>query len=541
MKGNEFTGVKTLLRLYLRRDRVSLPIWLGILAVLPMSTAASYIKLYGIGEGIREVAALIASSPALRALNGPVFGASIGAFTAWKIFVSEAILVGLMSMLTVIKHTRADEEAGRSELLGSTVVGRLAPLTAALVEMLGANLAMAALIAGGLMATGLPATGSIALGLSCAAFGWLFAAVAGVAAQLTPGAGAAKGTAGTVLGVFFLLRLVGDVSGEGGSMSWLSWSSPIGWAQRIRPFAGERWWIFALLAGLSIVTAAVAYALAARRDVGAGILQPRLGPAQASPGFRSPLALAWRLHRASLLAWSAGFALFGVVLGGIAGGIANRGTGFVKENPQFGDLLAKLGGQAGFVDVLFAAMIGIMGIVVSIYAIQAALRARSEEEALRAEFVLSTAVGRPRWAASHLVFAFLGPAVMMAAFGLASGMSYGSSTGGVGHEMARLLAAAVVELPAIWVLAGIAVALFGLLPRLASLSWAALVAFLLLGQLGDLLKLSRTVMNLSPFTHIPKLPGGEVTVAPLVWLIVIALALTTAGLAGLRQRDIGRS
>lgn len=540
MMANEFTGVRALIRLYLRRDRIVLPIWLLTLAILPMSTAASYIELYGNAKSLKEIVGVIASNPAVLAMAGPIFNASIAGLTAYKIFVTGAILAALMNMLTVIKHTRADEETGRSELLGSTVIGRHAPLTAVLLETLGANLLLAALTAGGLMSTGLSATGSIALGLAFAAIGWLFAMVAGLVAQLTPGAGAARGITGAVLGAFFLLRAVGDAGGQ--SVNWLSWLSPLGLAQRIRPYAGERWWIFVILAGAAAVTAAAAYRLSARRDIGAGILPPRLGPAKGSPGFRSPLALAWRLHRGALLGWAAGFAAFGAGIGGVANIVLGGDTaGFLKDNPQMGEILTKLGGQGALIDSMFAAMIGICSLAISIYAIQAALRPRSEEEAKRTESILSTAAGRRRWVTSHLIFAGLGPAVILVAYGLASGIIYGFSTGDVGRELPRLLAAALAPLPAVWVSAGIAVALFGLWPRFISLSWAALVAFLLLGQFGELLRLSRTVMNLSPFTHIPKLPGAEATAAPLIWLAVIAAVLTVAGLAGFSRRDIGRT
>jgi len=158
---------------------------------------------------------------------------------------------------------------------------------------------------------------------------------------------------------------------------------------------------------------------------------------------------------------------------------------------------------------------------------------------MRAEPVLATAVGRLRWATSHLLFAVVGPAITLSAAGLAAGLTYGLSTGEVGEELPRVLAGAVAQLPAVWVLAGIAAALFGLLPRLTSLSWAALGAFVLLGLFGELLQLDQWMVDLSPFTHIPKLPGGEVSAEPLVWLISVAAVLTMAGLVGFRRRDLG--
>jgi ABC-2 type transport system permease protein len=88
------------------------------------------------------------------------------------------------------------------------------------------------------------------------------------------------------------------------------------------------------------------------------------------------------------------------------------------------------------------------------------------------------------------------------------------------------------------VLAGIAVALFGLVPRWSAAAWGALVAFLVLTELGSTLNLSHWVTDISPFSHVPKLPGGTFTAVPLLWLAFAAAVLTAVGLAGLRRRDI---
>jgi ABC-2 type transport system permease protein len=99
--------------------------------------------------------------------------------------------------------------------------------------------------------------------------------------------------------------------------------------------------------------------------------------------------------------------------------------------------------------------------------------------------------------------------------------------------------AAMARLPAAWVLTGLVVALFGLAPRLVLGAWAVLAGFLLLGEFGTLLRLDPRLIDLSPFTHVPKLPGGELTMTPLMWLTLVALVLTATGLAGFRRRDIG--
>jgi ABC-2 type transport system permease protein len=102
-----------------------------------------------------------------------------------------------------------------------------------------------------------------------------------------------------------------------------------------------------------------------------------------------------------------------------------------------------------------------------------------------------------------------------------------------------LLGAALVQLPAVWVLPSIAVAAFGLVPRWTPLAWAAVAFFALLGQLGPMLKLSSWVLDVSPFRHIPQLPGGTFAATPLIWLMAVSGSLVLAGLIGIRRRDIG--
>ena len=166
------------------------------------------------------------------------------------------------------------------------------------------------------------------------------------------------------------------------------------------------------------------------------------------------------------------------------------------------------------------------------------MRLRTEETALRAEPLLATGVRRLEWAASHLAFAFGGAALVVVVAGVAAGLAVAGSTGDP-SEVLTLVGAALVQLPAVWVLTGLAIALVGLAPRWASATWGALAGFLLLGQVGETLDLDPRLLDVSPFTHVPKLPGGAFSLTPLVWLVAVTVALSVAGLAGLQRRDIG--
>lgn len=260
-RGDSAVGTGALIRLIVRRDRWLLLAWIVLLAGYPIlgveNASPGYVGL--------------AESPGMLMLHGPLYGESRGALATWS--SSDLLwMYGLVSLLIVIRHTRADEEAGRRELLGATVVGRHAGLAAALAVTLAGNLVLAVVTAAGEIAQGLPAAGSLAMGLELAAVGWTFAAVGAVVAQLTESAAAARGIGMGMLGAAFLLRAVGDVIGADDGGPWLSWLSPLGLANEIRPFAGERWWLLGLFALLVTALTAAAMALSARRDVGAGLV-----------------------------------------------------------------------------------------------------------------------------------------------------------------------------------------------------------------------------------------------------------------------------
>jgi ABC-2 type transport system permease protein len=182
---------------------------------------------------------------------------------------------------------------------------------------------------------------------------------------------------------------------------------------------------------------------------------------------------------------------------------------------------------------------GLLGMVAAIYAIQATLRLRVEETEQRAEPVLGTAVTRLRWAGSHLVYPALGTVVLLAAAGLTAGLAHGLRTHDLGGQLPNLIEGALVQAPATWVLAAVAVTLYGLAPRITMASWAVLGATLFVGWLGPALQLNQRIMDISPFTHTPKIPGAELAATPMVWLLGITAALTVLGLAGFRRRDIG--
>ena len=533
--GGPLTGAGILARLALRRDRIMLPAWVYVVVIGVASSAYTFAHLYKTASSRAALVASGESNPALLFLYGRLNGNSVGALTVWRYGVWGALFAALMSVFVVIRHTRGDEETGRLELIGSARVGRQAPLAAAIAVAALANVILIAALCIVLPLLGLPAAGSVALALAIGTCGLAFAGVSAVASQLTAGARAARGLAIGVLGVAFLARAVGDSAGASGP-SWLTWVGPLGWTETLRPFAGERWWVLALPLALFAAGAWLSFALAARRDHGAGLFPDRPGRPAASEALRDPFTLAWRLQWPALAGWAAGYAVLFAVCGAAAKGIGQLvGTsgGLTKE-------FTRIGGQTEIVNAYLAALMLLGGLVAAAYGVSAVLRLRTEETAGRADPVLAGSVGRARWGLSHLVVAFVGSAVLLAVAGIATGLGYGLAVGGAGGETARMLGAGLAQLPAAAVIIGVAALAFGAVPDgCVAVAWTAVGLAVLLDIFGQALQLSQWVLDISPFTHVPRLPGGTVTAAPLFSLSVIALALCAAGLAALRRRDIG--
>ncbi|OBH56183.1 ABC transporter permease [Mycobacterium sp. E2479] len=517
-----------MLRLYIRRDRVSMPLWVLLLSV-PLATVyvGSIEKIYPTASARAGFQASIMASPAQRALYGQVYDDSLGAVGIWKAGMFHT-LIAVAVILTVIRHTRADEENGRTELVDSTAIGRYAALTAALLLSFAASITTGAIGAAGLLSTDVPAAGSLAFGAALACSGLVFTAVAGVTAQLSPSARFARGAAFTVLGAAFTLRAVGD-AGDGT----LSWLSPLGWSLQVKPYAGDRWWVLLLHLATTVALTALAYRLLAGRDVGAGLIAERPGPAEAAPALGNAFGLTWRLDRAALLLWTVGLCLYGLLIGSVVHGISDE----LGDSGGARDIVARMGGTSALEEAFIAVAFAMMGMVGAAFAVSLTLRLYQEESSQRAETVLAGAVSRTRWLASHLVTALAGSAVAMLASGVTAGVVYGIAAGDVGAKLPMVVASAAVQVPAVWLLSAVTVCVFGIAPRLTPVAWGVLIGFVSLYLIGSLAGLSQWLLDAEPFAHIPRV-GADFTVVPLLCLSAIDVGLMVLGAMAFRRRDL---
>ena len=532
--GSAITGCRLLLRFMLRRDRIRFPAWTLGLTLLMTYFATALNTVVQSPEDLEGLTAF-SGSPAGALFGGPGFGfdeLTLERFLAGQYGLYVAIGAGLMALLTVVRHTRAEERSGRAELIRANVVGRHAQLTAALTLTAVMAVLVALLIGAMLTGRGFDAGGSMLFGASVGAVALAFAGIAAVTVQLSEYPRAASGMAGAALGASFVVRGLGDMAAvQGSGPSWLSWLSPIGWSQQTAPYVYDRWWPLAITLAFAAATVTTAYVLSARRDFGAGLMPPRPGPPRAAAWLASPLALAFRLHRASLIGWSAGLLAAGLAYGSFTQPLLD---GFANA-PE--DLLAVMGGS----DNLLAGYLGMMGLTmalaVGVFAVLAVQTLRAEETEGRAEPVLATAVSRPAWLGSHVAVAALGVPWLLLVAGLGVGVGAAVSTGDAGL-IGELLLGHVAHAPAVWLVLAAAALLYAAAPRALPVIWVVIGYGLIAGYFAPILDIPQTALRLSPFEHVGDYPLEDISAVAVVVLTVLTGMLLQATVMVFRRRDL---
>jgi ABC-2 type transport system permease protein len=520
------TGWRGLVRLAWRRDRIMIGVVLVCIWLLSYYSASVVPTLYSTTDELVAANSAANLSTGVVAMYGHIYNtASVGGVAANKVAMLDFLTIAFLVIAIVRRHTRGEEESGRFELLGATPVGRLAPLGAAMVLAVGTSFASGVVTIPAVIAGGWPVAGSIVFGLAQVGVGISFAALTAIAVQLSSSYRACGAWIFGAFGLTFILRMLGDVSWDKPGRI-IGWFSPLGWAQQVRYYDGDRAWPLLLPVALFVVALPLAGWLQSRRDLGAGLLADRPGPATGKLG--TALGLAWRLQRAGFVGWLITFVILGGLFGAIVDTIGGLMTGAATE------LLSKLGGIGTFNDV-YLTLIGVMGAFgAAAFGIGAALRLRTEESAGHLESVLATRVTRLRFFASHAVIAFVGSTVLMAAIGLTMSAAHIKGSSGFWREASPAFA----HLPAVWVMIGLALVAVAWLPRFDWLGWGLLALVVFIGELGPLMNLPDWVQRISPFSDTPKIPVEAMNWTTEALLTAIAVVLVAAAGVGYRRRGM---
>lgn len=524
-------GLGIMIRFILRRDRIKLPAWIIGHGLYVVYITAAFPQIAQTQRDLAGVTTLL-TQPVGRMFTGPGIGLedpTYERFFAAGYAPYLFILAALMSIFFVTRHTRAEEQSGRAELLRASVLGRHTMLTATLVVAVLANLAAAAVVTALTVAADYATEGSILVGVATGVTGLVFAGITAVTVQITEFSRTAAGMAGAVLGVTFVLRAVGDMAEVGGSA--ISWASPLGWAAQTAPYVDNLWWPLALSASLAAITILLGFVLQDRRDFGASLVPPRPGNTRAHPALGHPLGLAARLQRGGLFGWGFGILALGTIDGLFTQAMLDAGDAMPPE-------LAAVFGSEQLLDGYVGYLASFTAILASAYVVYAVQTLRTEEITGHADAVLATSVSRPGWLSAHVLVIAVGSMGILLLTGLGTGFAAAAVTGEA-ELIGELVIAHLATAPAILIVLGITAGFFGLLPRLMALvGWLAVAVVALVDLFGELLDLPEWFRGLSPLWHLANVPVEPFEPEPFYFVLGLAAVTVAIGLVGFRRREI---
>ncbi|WP_204123022.1 ABC transporter permease [Lacticaseibacillus mingshuiensis] len=536
MNSSKAQNTLALTKLNLRHDWLKIVLWILGLAGLMAVAAAKFGGIYGTQKAMNTIAETL-RTPAMVSLLGPFTATK--PYTTAMIYGSEmmvfmGLFAAMMNLYFAVHATRAQEDTGTSELLLAHAVGRQSPLLAAIAELAIINVAAGVIEALGLQAANMPgadAAGNWLFGLGLAAFGFMFGTFALLFSQVVSNARSATILSYSWLGILFVARMGTDIQDPD-----LTWWTIFGWIEKMELYTNNVWTPLALMLGMSVIVLAVTIALAASRDIGAGLITPRAGRARASRFLQGPLSLLARLERTSTWIWLIGMFLLGVSYGSIFGTVGD----LAKANPTLSKLLGGAGTDAANKAIILAMankLAIIFVVVATIPALLTILRLNNDEKKGYLELQHAAPISRLRLFAS---FAGHGLVVGSLSFLLALvGMVVaGASSATVTISAARYLRGFVGFWPALLVVCGIGALLVGLLPRLQSLVWILPIYGVISLYLGPLLDFPTWATRLTPYGWVNEVPVKAIQWAPVGWMTALACVLFVLGYLAYRRRDL---
>jgi ABC-2 type transport system permease protein len=500
---------------------------------------AVYIVLEGVAfktgypdAASRAALTLWGEDPGIRIIAGPATAVeTLGGFVVWDAGLYLSLILAAWALTTTTRLLRGDESAGRSELLLTGPIRPQRALVIQLLVVLAACLGLGVVLSLALALSGAETWGSVLFGAASAGYCGALVGIAGLASQVFGTRVGALGASGAALLVAVLLRMV---SNSADSRTWLGWLTPAGWIDQLRAYGDNRWPV--LLVPLTVTAALVGGSAVARRrrDSGASLLAGREERRSRSWGLGSPVGFAWRASLGVLLAWAAGVAVAGAVVGALLPTFEE----FLGSDASLVDMLRAAGMN---VDDLTRGFIGLwatlLGLVIAVYAAFRMGATRNEEDSTRAEFLLTRPVRRWRWLGGHLLCVLAAVVVLSVVSGAA--MWLASAAVEAKLNAGDTFSAMFNMLPMVAVFAGLCVLVFGVAPRLTVAVGAAVpVAAFVLELVGPLLEWPDWVVGLSPFHHLAAVPVDPVAWPAALVMVAIGLALTVAGLAAFERRDL---
>ncbi len=511
-------------------------IWGYVFGIAIASSSLSYTKLYRTEVQRDALAAAYGTNRATAAIFGPApLLQTVSGFTIFKIGMTLTILGAIWGLLTSTRLLRGEEEEGRWELLLTGQTSRRRAVLQAAIGLAAGAVTLWAVTAAIAICTGLDSEVSITVGaatylaLALVTPAVMFLGIGVLTSQFAATRRQAAAYASVFLGISYALRMLADA---GVGLHGLIWVSPLGWVEELRPLTDPQPIALLPIAGLTGVVLLAAVLLADRRDVGASILGDRTPLRSHLRLLNSPMGLAIRLTRGTVIAWWVAIALSGFLYGLIA-----KSAGSTISGSSVHTVFTRLGSTGTGAEAVLGICFLVIAVLVAFLGAGQLAAARTEESTGRIDSVLALPVSRAQWLAGRLlvVVACLVASGLIA--GLFAWMGAASQHSGIGAGV--LLGAGINLVPPAIVILGIGVLAFGVAPRSASavvygyLGWSLLV--LIVGGVGTA---DHWILDTSVFHQMASAPAVPPRWAANGIMVLIGTMAALVGGLAFRHRDL---
>lgn len=506
----------------------------GAFIVVQMSAYTAQYKTQAARDGLARA---YGTNLGLNALLGQAKAINtVAGWAEWRFIGILTILGSVWGLLTATRLLRGEEEAGRLDLLlaGQTTRGRAAiqamgGLGTGLVAMF-LIVAAGTIIAASRASVGLSLRQCLALSAALISSPAIFLAVGALASQLAGTRRRAAAIAGGLFGVAYAIRMVADTNV---SVHWLIWLSPLGWIEQSRPLTGHDLSPLLLILALTLTAATAACWLAHRRDIGAAVLADPDASAAHVRLLGSPIGLAVRLTRSTVVAWLLAVAAFAVLIGTTAGAATTDKSG----SSGIEHALSRLGAHGSPVADYLGLTILVIALIVALIAAGQVTAIRGEEADGHLEALLVRPLRRSSWFAGRVALAI----VVLVVAGVLGGIGTwtGAATQHAHISLGTLIAAGLNVVPPALLLFGLGTLIYGGWPRKTTVVVYGYLAWSFLIELaGGLIKISHWLLDTSVFFHMTPAPAANPDWTSAAVLTSLGIAGTVLGGLCFHHRDL---
>ncbi len=483
-------------------------------------------------------AATMESAPALGLLYGETKNlASSAGYMVYRTVPVMGIIASVWALMATAKLLRGQEEDGRWEAItAASTTPRQA--TSFLFLGFGASLAIAYLtstamiIAAGTSPDLTLAVGTAALiTLTIYLPALLFGSLAIFASQLAFTRRRAVMYGLVPLVGFFIVRSIANTAPD---LYWLKNLTPFGWADQVSPiFNPQLGWLIAFVVVTPLLASTGIY-LAAKRDLGAGLIPESTTQKPRLYLLGSPTGLALRHNLSLFISWG----ITALSICTVVASLMSIAAEAVADSPNLKVFITQFGGSVDDLKVAFLGA-GLVFIVIALLIMATTCMAsiRRDEAKNYLDNLLTQPVRRSSWLSMRLLIVVVAFVTISMACALATW--FVALLQNIHLDLGNMLLLSITLVGTVLFTLGLGTLLYGIFPRIAVIGMYVVIAWsFIIDVVGSVIALDQMIIKSSLLHYVSLSPTTSPDWTTFAWLSGIGTAMAVLGIIAFTKRDI---